>query len=150
MGQKERHPMPDVNTRHCVLIVDSIDCTDSVSRAEVTSAESDSDFVSFAQAAAGGARDYALALTMKQNTSSTTLWDLMWSQAGEEVPVVVWPNGKPVGDTPSPTQPKFTGTVTVKDPDGTVLGGEANASTTARQVSEVEWLFTEKPLRVTA
>lgn len=142
--------MPDVNTRHCVLIVDSLDCSAEVSRAEVTSAESDSDFVSFAQAAAGGARDYALAATMKQNTSTGTLWDIVWSQGGEDVPVEVWPNGKPVGGTPTLTQPKFTGTVTVKDPDGVLLGGEANASTTARQVTEIEWLFTAKPTKATS
>lgn len=143
--------MPTVNTRHCVLLVDSIDCTDSVSRAEVTSAETDSDFVSFAQAAAGGARDYALALTLSQNTTAaTTLWDIAWTQGGEDVAVEVWPNGMPVGGTPTPTQPLFEGTVTVKDPDGVILGGEANASTTARQVTEVEWLFTAKPIRTTA
>lgn len=142
--------MPDVNTRHCVLIVDGIDATDSVSRAVVTSAESDSDFVSFAQAAAGGARDYALALTMKQNTSASTLWDIIWTQSGADVEVEVWPNGKPVGGTPTVSQPLFEGTVTVKDPDGDLLGGEANASTTARQVTEVEWLFLEKPTKTTA
>lgn len=142
--------MPDVNTRHAVVIIDSIDCTDAVSRAEITSAESDSDFMSFAQAAAGGARDYALALTLKQNTTATTtLWDIVWSQGGEDVDVEVWPNGKPADDIPTPTQPLFEGTVTVKDPDGVLLGGEANASTTARQVTEVEWLFTEKPVRTT-
>lgn len=142
--------MPDVNTRHVVLVVDSIDCSDSVSRAEVTSAETDSDFVSFAQAAAGGARDYALAMTLKQNTSASTLWDIIWSQSGEDVPVVVWPNGMPVGGTPTASQPRFTGTATVKDPDGVLLGGEANPSTTARMTTEVEWLFLAKPLRETA
>ncbi len=142
--------MPDVNTRHCVLSVDGIDCTDSVSRAEVTSAESDSDFVSFAQAAAGGARDYALAMTLKQNTSTATLWNIIWTQGGTDVPVIVWPNGKPVSGTPTAAQPRFTGTTTVKDPDGVVLGGEADASTTARQVTEVEWLFTAKPVREVA
>lgn len=142
--------MPVVNTRHCVLIVDSIDCTAAVSRAEVTSAESDSDFVSFAQAAAGGARDYALALTLVQDTTATTtLWDIVWSQSGEDVDVVVWPNGEPLDGTPTPAQPRFVGTATVKDPDGVLLGGEANASTTARQVTEIEWLFTAKPLRET-
>jgi len=142
--------MPAVNTRHCVLLVDSLDCTDTVSRAEVTSAESDSDFVPFSVAAAGGARDYALALTLAQNTSVSTLWDIVWTQSGEDVPVEVWPNGKPVGGTPTASQPKFTGTVTVKDPDGVLLGGEANASTTARQITEIEWIFTAKPVRAVA
>jgi hypothetical protein len=142
--------MPDVNTRHVVLLVDDLDCSDSVSRAEVTSAESDSDFMSFAEAAAGGKRDYALALTLKQNTTAGTLWDIIWTQGGQDLPVEVWPNGKPVDEIPTATQPRFTGTCTVKDPDGTILGGEASASTTARMTTEVEWLFTEKPTRETA
>jgi hypothetical protein len=142
--------MPDVNTRHVVLIVDDIDTSAEVSRAEVTSAESDSDFVSFAQAAAGGARDYALAITMKQNTSTGSLWDIIWTQGGQDLPVEVWPNGKPADETPTVLQPRFTGVCTVKDPDGTLLGGEASASTTARMTTEVEWLFVEKPVRATA
>lgn len=141
--------MPDVNTRHAVVIIDDIDCTDVVSRAAVTSAESDSDFVSFAQAAAGGARDYLLALTLKQNTSTGTLWDLIWTAAGTDVETEVWPNGKPVGDVPTASQPQFLGTVTVKEPDGDLLGGEANASTTARQVVEVEFTYLAKPTRNT-
>lgn len=142
--------MPDVNTRHAVLIIDGIDCTAEISAAAVTSAETDSDFVSFADAAAGGKRDYALAITAKQNTSTGTFWDIVWAQSGEDVEVEVWPNGKPVGDVPSVTQPQFLGTTTVKDPDGDLLGGEANASTSARQVVEVEWMFTAKPTRNTA
>src|SRR5690606_5188401 len=78
-----------------------------------------------------------------------TLWDIIWTQGGQDLPVEVWPNGKPVDDTPTVTQPRFTGTCTVKDPDGTILGGEASASTTARMTTEVEWLFTEKPTRET-
>lgn len=139
--------MPDVNTRHAVLVIDGIDCTAEISRASVTSAESDSDFVSFAQAAAGGARDYALAITAKQNTSTGTFWNIVWSQGGAEVATEVWPNGKPAGGTPTAAQPKFTGTNVVKDPDGDLLGGEANASTSARQVVEIEWLYTAKPTK---
>lgn len=143
--------MPDVNTRHSVLLVDGVEYTDSISKASVTSAETDSDFVSFADAAAGGKRDYALNLVMKQNTTADSLWDVMWDRSGEDVDVEVWPNGRPATPfTPSPTQPMFEGTVTITDPDGDLLGGEANPSTSARQTTEVSWMFTAKPTRTTA
>lgn len=142
--------MPDVDKRKLVLIVDGLDCTDSVSNARFTSAETDSDFVSFAQAAAGGGRDYFLAMTLKQNTTATTLWDIMWAQGGEDVPVELWPNGIPTPDTATVNQPRFTATVTVKDPDGDLLGGDADPSPSARQVSEVEWQCLAKPVRETA
>lgn len=139
--------MPDVGTRRLVLIVDSTDYTDSVSTAVIRSAETDSDFVSFTDAAAGGKRDYVLAMTLKQNTTAASLWDLIWSQFGADLPFELWPNGKPVDELPSAAQPQFTGTATVSDPDGDLLGGEANPSNSARQVTEVEWSCVDKPVR---
>lgn len=142
--------MPDVDKRKLVLLVDGADYTSEVSNARITSAETDSDFVSFAQAAAGGARDYFLALTMKQNTTAGALWDVMWTQAGEDLPFEIWPNGHPVDDIATVSQPRITGTATVKDPDGDMLGGDADPSPSARQVSEVEWQCLAKPVRETS
>jgi hypothetical protein len=142
--------MPDVNKRHLVLIVDSAEYTDSVSTAKITSAETDSDFVSFEQAAAGGGRDYFLAMTLKQNTTAASLWDVIFTQGGEDLDFELWPNGMPVDTIPTATQPQFTGTATVKDPDGDLLGGDADPSPSARQVTEVEWQCLAKPVRATA
>lgn len=143
--------MPDIGTRLAVLLVDGTDVTSSISTATIRSAETDSDFVSFADAAAGGRRDYTLAIVLKQNTTTATLWDMIWSDVGTDVPIELWPNGRPTTPfTPTPTQPKFSGTVTITDPDGDLLGGEANPSTSARQTTEVEWMFTAKPTRATA
>jgi hypothetical protein len=141
--------MPDVGTRSLVLEVDSIDFTDSVKKAVIRSAETDSDFMSFADAANGGARDYSLALTLKQNTSTDSLHDYIWSHAGEDVTVVFWPNGDN-GGTASASFPKYTGTVTIVDPDGDLLGGEAKASNTAKMTTEVEWKFLAKPVKATS
>lgn len=141
--------MGDVGTRHAVLTVDGNDFTSSISTGTVRSAETDSDFVSFADAAAGGKRDYTLALVLKQNTDADSLWDVIWSRSGEDVPVELWPLGKPLDGIATVTQPRFEGTCTVTDPDGDLLGGEANPSTSARQTTEVEWMFTEKPTKVT-
>ncbi len=122
-----------------------VDFTSSVSNVRITSAESDSDFVSFADAAAGGARDYALAMTLVQDNATTSLWYKTFNETGTDCPVRVWPAGKPSGGTPSATQPRFAFTATVREPDGDWIGGEADASTTARFLTEVEWPLLAKP-----
>lgn len=142
--------MPDVDKRKLVLVVDGVDYTDSVSTAKITSAETDSDFVSFTQAAAGGGRDYFLAMTLKQNTTAASLWDVVFTQGGEDLDFELWPNGIPEPDVATVTQPRITGTATVKDPDGDLLGGDADPSPSARQVTEVEWQCLAKPVRETA
>jgi hypothetical protein len=142
--------MTQVNKRHAVLLVDAVEYTNAVSTAKITSAETDSDFVPFSVAASGGGRDYFLAMTLVQDPAADSLWDLMWSQGGADLEFELWPNGMPEGGIASASQPRFMGTATVKDPDGDVLGGDADPSPSARQVSEVEWQCTEKPLRETS
>jgi hypothetical protein len=116
-----------------------------VSRAEVTSGETDSDFVSFADAAAGGGRDYALEFTAVQDATTASLWSEMWDNAGDEVAVIMAPYGN---DIASATEPHFEMTAVVSEPDGTILGGEADASTSAKFTFECEWKLTGKPDRV--
>ena len=117
-----------------------------VSRAEITSGETDSDFVSFADAAAGGGRDYALEITAVQDAATASLWDKVWTAAGTEVPVTMVPYGNAA---PTATEPHFDMTAIISEPDGTLLGGEADASATNRFTFEVEWKLTGKPTRVT-
>jgi hypothetical protein len=143
--------MPELGTRRLRLFVSGTEMTSEISTCRITTGESDSDFVSFAEAAAGGAREYSLALTLKQNTATSALWYLIWGSAGTDVPVEVWPNGQ---NTVSPTTatttyPKFTGTVTITEPDGDMIGGDADQSPTARFTTEVEWKFLAKPTLVT-
>lgn len=122
-----------------------VDYTSSVSNVRITSTESDSDFVTFADAAAGGARQYAVAMTMVQDNATTSLWYKTFSETGTDVPVRIWPNGKPSGGTATATQPRFNVTCQVTEPDGDWVGGEADPSTSARFTTEVEWLCTSKP-----
>ncbi len=138
--------MAAIGTRKLTLSIDGDEVSPEVSRAIIASAATDSDFVSFAQAAAGGGRDYVLQLTFVQDASTGSLWDQVWSHAGDDIAVVVRPHGNGVA---SASQPHFTGTVTVTEPDGTLLGGEADPSNTARFTVECEWAFLEKPTRVT-
>ncbi|MDP9795220.1 hypothetical protein J2S43_003732 [Catenuloplanes nepalensis] len=139
--------MAPVPTNRLTMTLDGVDVTPQVSRAVVTSEETDRDFISFADAAAGGGRDYNLELTYVQDLADGSVWDLVWSHAGEEVDVVVRPFGNL---TPTPTQPHFIGTVVISEGDTDLIGGEADASATARFTSEATWAFVAKPTKVTA
>ena len=139
--------MTALGTRQLKLDVAASDFTAQVSNCRITAGEADADFVSFADAAAGGSRLYTLAFTGVQDPATGTLWDKVWTAAGTTVASIVRPAG---GTTASTSQPHFTGNNVVTEPDGDILGGEANASTTARFTFECAWEYTAKPTRVTA
>jgi hypothetical protein len=139
--------MAAIGTRKLVLTVDGDDVTAEVSTCVIKSGETDSDFVSFADAAAGGGREYILALTFVQDGEAGSLWDQVWSHTGEEVPVLVKPYGSAAA---SATTPHWSATAIVSEPDGDLLGGEADASPSNRFVTEVEWKLTGKPVKVVA
>ncbi|MDF1705065.1 MAG: hypothetical protein P1U38_09850 [Aeromicrobium sp.] len=139
--------MAALGTRLLTLTVNAVEFTAQVSNVRIVSGEADSDFVSFADAAAGGAREYKLAFTAVQDPATGTLWDKVWTGAGTTVPFILKPAG---GDTtPTPAQPHFTGNAVVTEPDGDLLGGEADASSSARFTFECEWTCTAKPVRLT-
>lgn len=137
--------MAEWGTRSLVLRIGGTDYSGAVSKVRIKTGETDADFVSFADAAAGGARKYTLVLTLKQDNATSSLWYYAWAQAGATVPYEVWPNGRPGGGTASPTQPKFTGNVIVKEPDGDFIGGDADPSATKVFTAEYEWDCTAKP-----
>jgi hypothetical protein len=138
--------VPGLGTRALKLSIDGVDYSNAVSTVKVTSGESDSDFLTFKAASEGGNRQYKLALTLAQDIASASLFRLILDQAGDEVDVVVRPNG---GTTASSTQPQFTFTAIVAEPDGDFIGGDADTSTTARFTTEVEWEILERPVLVT-
>lgn len=139
--------MAHIGTRKLTATIDGAEVAPDVSTVVIKSAETDSDFVPFAAAAAGGGRDYVLGLTMAQDAAAGSLWSQIWDAAGTEVDVVVRPYGNAVATA---GEPHFEGTVIIKEPDGDLLGGEADPSSTARFTVEVEWPFLAKPTRVTA
>jgi len=136
--------MAIIGTRRTILKVDGTDFSASVSKCAISSGETDDGFVSFADALAGGKRDYMLDLVIRQDTATDSLWYYAWSVAGSDVAVEFWPNGG--GTTESVTTPKITGTVTITEPDGDLVGGEAKRSTTAVNVVKISWQFTGKPV----
>lgn len=139
--------MAAIGTRKMKIEVDGTEHTAEVSNVRVTSGASDSDFTSFADAASGGARDYNLVITMTQDAAASTLWSLIWDSVGTDVPVTLMPYGNAV---PSVGEPHYTATATITEPDGDILGGEANTSKTAKMTVEVTWALDAKPTPVTA
>lgn len=136
--------MTALGTKSLKIKVGTTEYTAQVSRCEITSTDADSDFVSYQDAAAGGAKEYALEFTAVQDLETTSLWNYVWANPGTTVAVKVNPHGVA---TATATQPIYTGNVTIAEPDGTLIGGEANASTTARQTFEARWVFTAKPTK---
>lgn len=125
-----------------------VDYTAAVATAKISSAESTSDFTSFTDAAAGGARQYTLEGTAVQDLASATLWRKTFDSAtvGTDTPFKLWPNGKPVSGTPTTGQPMLAGTCTIVEPDGDWVGGDADKSTTARFTFDFAWTLNAKPV----
>lgn len=138
--------MTAIGTRKLTLEIGGVERAAEVSKSVVTSNPADSDFTSFEDAKNGGGREYGLNIIATQDADSASLWSEVWDNAGSEIPVTVRPYGN---ELPSATQPHFEGTVVISEPDGDLLGGEANASNTARFTFEVTWKFLAKPTRVT-
>lgn len=118
-----------------------------LSKIEFHSAEADADFVSFSEARGGGARTYTAQLTMTQDHATGTLWSEVWDNAGTEISGIYAPYGN---TTASITEPHYTFSAIISEPDGLLMGGEATNSTRAVASIEVEWELTGKPVRVTA
>lgn len=139
--------MTAVGTRLLVLTINGTAYDEESSTAKVTSGDADTDFLTFADARRGGSRQYNLEFTGVQDMAAGTLWDLMWTAPGTEVPFII----KPYGDIPATaTQPWLSGTAVVSEPDGDLVGGDADVSTTARMTFSVVWKCTAKPVRVTS
>lgn len=139
--------MAAIGTRLLTLTVGATEYAMQVSTCKIVSAETDSDFVSFADAAAGGGREYSLALTFVQDAATGSLWDQLWTNAGDEVPFLIRPYGNALATA---GQPHIAGTAIISEPDGDLFGGEADPSPSNRFVTEVEWKCTEKPTKVVA
>lgn len=138
--------MTALGTRELTVSIGGTDYTAQVFNCEIVSRAGDSDQTTFAEAAGGGSRVYALKFVLTQDLATTGLWDKIWSAAGTTVAALIKPYGNAAA---SPTQPHYTGNVIVTEPDGTLIGGDADSSATKRWTVEVSWDFTAKPTKVT-
>ena len=139
--------MSGLGTRLLQLTVGGTDYTAEISKAVITSGESDADFTTFADAAAGGARSYNLDFTAVQDMAAASLWDKVWTAAGTSVACILKPYGNAVA---SAGQPHYSFNAVVTEPDGDLIGGEADKSTTARMTIECSWPLDAKPTKVIA
>lgn len=138
--------MSALGTRTLVITIGGTDYSMQVSKAVITAADSDSDFTTFADAAAGGSRAYKLEGTAVQDMATGTLWDKIWTAAGTTVACLIKPYGNAAA---SVGQPHYSFNATVKEPDGDFIGGEADGSTTARMTVDFSWPLDAKPTKVT-
>lgn len=139
--------MSGIGTRLLKITIDGDDYTAEVAKATITSGASESDFVTFAEAAAGGGRDYKLAFRAVQDAEAASLWSQVFLNAGDTVACVLMPYGNAV---PSATEPHFEFDAVISEPDGDFIGGEANSSVSARMTFECAWALEAKPTKVTA
>ncbi|GAB3990113.1 hypothetical protein [Nocardioides marmoraquaticus] len=139
--------MAQIGTRSLTISIGGTEARAELSQARITSGESDSDFVTFADAAAGGAREYKLAFTAAQDAVTGSVWDRVWSNPGATVACILRPYGN---TTPTVAQPHYGFNAIITEPDGDFLGGEADASATAKFTIECEWPLTAKPNKITA
>lgn len=139
--------MSAIGTRSLVISIGATDFTAQVSKAVITSADSDADFQTFADVANGGLRDYQLNFVAYQDPTTGTLWDKVFSATGTTVACLLKPYGNAVA---SATQPHFSFSAVISEPDGDFLGGEADPSSSARMTFECKWDLTARPTRVTS
>ena len=126
------------------LMLDGAEANMDVTSAAINAATSSSDTVPFS-AGAGGGTDYSFAATIIQDATVGSTWDQVWSHSGEEIDGIFRPYGNAAA---SATQPHYHFTATVKEPSGTLLGGDYNSSLTAKFTIQVEWPLTGKPAKV--
>lgn len=138
--------MTALGTRLLKLKLGDNEVTAELTSAKISSRAADASRQTFAAAAAGGARTYSLDFTAEQDTSTDSVWDTIFSNAGTTVEVVLNPYGV---DTATTDTPFFTGTVLVVDPDGDYIGGDANSATDAAWLISGSWDFLAKPVAVT-
>lgn len=139
--------MAALTARTLTLTIATVEYATQVLTAEVEAGPADEDDVTYSEAAAGGGRVYFLNLKMTQDMASTGLWTTVFASAGSDVAVLLRPYGNA---SASATQPHFTATANVREPDGVLIGGEADSSATKRQVIEVQWPLAAKPTKVTS
>jgi len=139
--------MAALGTRSLTLTIDGTEYAAQVFDAKFVSAAADSDDVTYAEAGSGGGRQYTLDIVLTQDMAATTLWTQIWENTGDDVVALVRPYGNA---SASASQPHFTATVNIREPEGDFIGGTADLSTSARQKIEVSWPCSAKPARVTA
>lgn len=137
--------MSFAGTRLLKIKIGATEYNASLSSVKIVSGDSDSDFVTFADAAAGGGRTYKLQFTAAADYAASTLWDQVFSNAGTSVACVLNPYGVA---TFTAANPGFSFNAVITEPNGDFIGTDADKSVTALATFSCEWTLTAKPTRV--
>lgn len=137
--------MSFAGTRLLKIKIGATEYNASITSSKITSAASDSDFQTFADAASGGARVYTLEFTAGADYAAATLWDQVFSNSGTTVACTLNPYGV---TTFTAAQPGFSFNAVIKEPDGDYIGTDANPSATAVATFSCQWTLTAKPTRL--
>ncbi len=137
--------MAFAGTRLLKIKIGAAEYNATISSAKITAEDTDSDFTSFADAAAGGGRTYKLVFTAAADYAASTLWDQVFTAAGTTVACVLNPYGV---TTFAAATPGFSFNAVIPEPDGDFIGTDADPSVTAVSTFECEWTLTAKPTRL--
>lgn len=107
---------------------------------ELSNEEADSDVTTFADASAGGARQFKLTGSAIQSTDTNSFWSYIWANTGQTVAFTLAPWGN---SSATAAQPFFTGNVTIGPKPS--LGGEAG---TGAFTFDFEWNVQGDPVKV--
>lgn len=81
--------------------------------------------------------EYSIEITAGQDLTATSLWHLAFTQANTEVPIIMRPYGN--NDEPTTLKPWVYVLATIAEPEGDLIGGGVETSTTKKRTSVFTW-----------
>jgi hypothetical protein len=123
------------------LTIAGTEYKDNLISVTIVNEEGDTDTVTFADLAAGGAVDWTMEVEAIGDYRSDSLWGYIWANGGTTAAYVLKPYGNA---TASATQPHFSGNLTVGAP--AQIGGTADETFTF----EYTFTLTGKPTKAPA
>ena len=133
--------MSRVVPRLIALLIGGVDRSDEVSKFEVHSNPAESDFTSFLDARSGGAREYTAELTVAEDHDPGSLLSLVLDSSGAQALCVYQPYG-------ASAEVAYELTLIVSEPDGKLMGAEADESPTQVATVDLVWKATGRPMLV--
>jgi hypothetical protein len=128
-----------------------VDVSDQFANFEISAADPDAGFLTFASARDGGGDDWLLKAKIPQDYTAGSVWSEMWDNPGEE-----WSGYYTAGTTDvvaladaSAGTPVFGFTAVISRPRGAVFGGEASKAINAVPTVDIEWKLTGEPVKHT-
>lgn len=120
-----------------------------LTNARWNAADSESDTITFADANAGGSKDWFFQGSALQDdgADANAFATFVENNVGAEVLVTHMPQGN---TTASTTQPHRARSCTVAEFDGDFFGGEANTSQSFKNTFDFSWAAVGKPAKVTS